>query len=488
MGCLQSKTAPLNRQASYGVTADPSDGHTPEPPWEGARSQATVPPFTTNPSPPTSHAQPSSSTPLPYQHSLDHDVGARRKSIAAAHALPFRSASSRRSTLTTTSVMNRSSTSDSSLRGANNSHALLQQTLMVGSLADADCEVQAAGITHIGFGPMKKENQDDFYVQVTGFGSSCNAHLWGVFDGHGKYGKQAATYCASHLPKLLDSKLSAFFSQSTPPAMVQESVTDILCDVFEEIERQLPGAGVNITSSGTTASVVFQRDNKVWCAAAGDSRVITIQRTGSSWSTQALTLDHRPTRKSEKIRVEAAGARVEPKTLASGKTIGEPRLWLQDVPTPGIMLSRSIGDETASSVGCTARPEVTYFALRPGLDAYLVIASDGVWDVMSNDEVSQEVVATSSPEAACQAVLDASLERWEDKLAADNICVVVVRYAWLNNTTSSPHISCSSQERQLPSHRDTDVLRTSSSSAIHNALAPYTPTKYSPSSTRVQEG
>lgn len=73
--------------------------------------------------------------------------------------------------------------------------------------------LQAAGITHIGFGPMKKENQDDFYVQVTGFGSCHNAHLWGVFDGHGKYGKQAATYCASNLPKLLDSKLSTFFSQ-----------------------------------------------------------------------------------------------------------------------------------------------------------------------------------------------------------------------------------------------------------------------------------
>lgn len=54
-----------------------------------------------------------------------------------------------------------------------------------------------------------------------------------------------------------------------------------------------------------------------------------------------------------------------------------------------LSLSRSIGDETASSVGCTARPEVTYFALRPGLDAYLVIASDGVWDVMSNDEVRE---------------------------------------------------------------------------------------------------
>lgn len=39
-------------------------------------------------------------------------------------------------------------------------------------------------------------------------------------------------------------------------------------------------------------------------------------------------------------RVEAAGGRVEPKKLPSGKTVGEPRLWLQHIPSPGLLLSR----------------------------------------------------------------------------------------------------------------------------------------------------
>lgn len=41
----------------------------------------------------------------------------------------------------------------------------------------------------------------------------------------------------------------------------------------------------------------------------------------------------------------------------------------------------------ASSVGCIAKPEVTYMTLRHSVDKYLVLASDGVWDVISNDQV-----------------------------------------------------------------------------------------------------
>ena len=48
---------------------------------------------------------------------------------------------------------------------------------------------------------------------------------------------------------------------------------------------------------------------------------------------------------------------------------------------------RAIGDDIASLAGCTARPTVRHMRLQEG-DSYIVIASDGVWDVLSNDEVS----------------------------------------------------------------------------------------------------
>jgi hypothetical protein len=51
------------------------------------------------------------------------------------------------------------------------------------------------------------------------------------------------------------------------------------------------------------------------------------------------------------------------------------------------MYARSLGDLMAATVGCTSDPEVTYVTLRPEVDQFLVMASDGVWDVLTNDQV-----------------------------------------------------------------------------------------------------
>lgn len=154
--------------------------------------------------------------------------------------------------------------------------------------------------------------------------------------------------------------------------------------------RRDPGqAGVNLASSGTTASVACQLGNRLWVAAAGDSRVILCSRdaTTGRWRPQPLTIDHRPRRPSERERVEAAGARVQPKRLPSGRLVGEPRMWLQEAASPGLLLSRSLGDLMAATVGCTSDPEVTYATLRPRRDRFVVLATDGVWDVLTNEQV-----------------------------------------------------------------------------------------------------
>mmetsp|Transcript_39295 Transcript_39295/g.87432 ORF Transcript_39295/g.87432 Transcript_39295/m.87432 type:complete len:468 (-) Transcript_39295:944-2347(-) len=312
------------------------------------------------------------------------------------------------------------------------SHRLLQQSLPTEALDDnVQFRTTAAGLKHIGFGPLKRENQDEFFVQVEHYGGAPAGCCYCVFDGHGTYGGNVATFCRQELTALLDQDLRRYNqSSSRATATHRDAVRGLISQAFINTERHLQQSGLNVTSSGTTASVVYQEGNKLWVAAAGDSRVITLQWKNGAWETQALTLDHRPSRRSEKARVLAAGGRVEPKRLASGKQVGEPRLWLQHIPSPGLLLSRSIGDEMASSVGCTAEPEITYMTLRPFVDCYLVIASDGVWDVLTNEQVCQLVSSAEDPKVACFHVLDAALMEWEERLAADNISVVVARFDW----------------------------------------------------------
>ena len=53
---------------------------------------------------------------------------------------------------------------------------------------------------------------------------------------------------------------------------------------------------------------------------------------------------------------------------------------------PGLAMSRSIGDFVAHSVGVSPNPEVIKFELQPD-DKFIVIASDGVWEFLTNEEI-----------------------------------------------------------------------------------------------------
>ncbi len=61
---------------------------------------------------------------------------------------------------------------------------------------------------------MKRENQDEFFIQVEDFGGADDANLFCVFDGHGTYGKDAAAYSRQQLPVLLDAEMRKYFNVS----------------------------------------------------------------------------------------------------------------------------------------------------------------------------------------------------------------------------------------------------------------------------------
>jgi hypothetical protein len=72
--------------------------------------------------------------------------------------------------------------------------------------------LKAAGLKHIGFGPFKRENQDEFFIQVGDFGGVPGGNLFCVFDGHGSHGKDAALASRQLLPCLLDAELRQYFT------------------------------------------------------------------------------------------------------------------------------------------------------------------------------------------------------------------------------------------------------------------------------------
>ena len=71
---------------------------------------------------------------------------------------------------------------------------------------------------------------------------------------------------------------------------------------------------------------------------------------------------------------------------------GPKRVWLKNKQVPGLAMTRSIGDLVAGSVGVTCEPEIQVFNGLTPYDKALVIASDGIWDRFTNEEVTNVVM------------------------------------------------------------------------------------------------
>ncbi|CAM9244601.1 unnamed protein product [Phaeothamnion confervicola] len=172
--------------------------------------------------------------------------------------------------------------------------------------------------------------------------------------------------------------------------------------------------------SGCTAVVALLAGDELLVANAGDSRAI-VCRAGVA---VALSQDHKPQQEGEAARIAAAGGFV----TAAGRVNGN------------LNLSRSIGDlkykqnktVPPEAQMITAEPDVTTYLLTPK-DEFLVLACDGVWDCMTNDEVAafvRERLPQMTPSQIAEAIFDRCISedpRRTGGLGGDNMtCLICV--------------------------------------------------------------
>jgi serine/threonine protein phosphatase PrpC len=157
-----------------------------------------------------------------------------------------------------------------------------------------------------------------------------------------------------------------------------------------------------------------------------------------------LSRDQTPWRKDERDRVKEAGACVwsidqiegrvpfhdEWGDSFEGDTTQDfyqdpPRLWIAGKDYPGTAFTRSIGDWLAESVGVIADPEMLTLELTCN-DQILVIASDGVFEFLTNQEVIDICAQCQSPLEACGKIVQAAYDQWfVYETRADDISVIV---------------------------------------------------------------
>lgn len=94
-------------------------------------------------------------------------------------------------------------------------------------------------------------------------------------------------------------------------------------------------------------------------------------------------------------------------------------------------MTRSMGDLVAKTVGVTYEPEIKAFInLQPRSDKILIVASDGLWDRIPNDEITRIIIPyyeRRDPDGAVIRLMTESAERWQrEQGMVDDITIIVV--------------------------------------------------------------
>ena len=144
-----------------------------------------------------------------------------------------------------------------------------------------------------------------------------------------------------------------------------------------------------------------------------------------------LSNDLKPTLPLEKQRIIENGGKVEQYIDNNGNAVGPYRVWVQDEIFPGLAMSRSIGDFIATSVGVIPNPEIIEYNLNKG-SKYMIIASDGIWQYMSNEKVmsiGNQYYPVREPIDMCNELVREADNCWDNQgIPTDDITLLVIYF------------------------------------------------------------
>lgn len=274
--------------------------------------------------------------------------------------------------------------------------------------------------THKGYSyfDMTKKNQDSYFV-INKFLGFSKMHLIGVCDGHGQEGRTISAFVKELFPQMFEEALRGRIERNN--GFVQEEElyknNQYEIDVFEALKNtvnKLFSSDIDVYFSGTTFNCIFIFGSNIIICNVGDSRAITSSASNFS-EVVKLSKDHKPSDPQEKARLLKRNARIEQIKNDKGESYGPLRVWLPNEDQPGLAMTRSIGDLVGASIGITWKPYVLYKELDTNNEYAIVLATDGVWDVLSNSDVMGIVKKhwmSKNIDKAAEELLQESVKRW----------------------------------------------------------------------------
>lgn len=311
----------------------------------------------------------------------------------------------------------------------------------------------------------KGTNQDAMLVWEE-FGSNKDTIFCGVFDGHGPYGHMVAKRVRDSLPSKLCSHWEALTrgdegnnnireAGNTAGSLNLDETASITMDeewkeaegedteglagkapdmltawkesflkAFKVMDKELRfHPTIDCFCSGTTAVTLLKQGEDLVMGNVGDSRAVLATRDDdSSLIAVQLTVDLKPNLPKEAERIKQFKGRV----FALQDEPDVARVWLPHDDSPGLAMARAFGDFCLKDFGLIAVPDISYRRLTQR-DEFIVLATDGVWDVLSNKEVVDIVASAPTQATAARSLVEFAVRAWRLKYPTSKVddCAVV---------------------------------------------------------------
>lgn len=218
-----------------------------------------------------------------------------------------------------------------------------------------------------------KTSMEDRYAFKDFFCNDPQSGFFAIYDGYS--GSMAAEKCARYLGELLENKVESIYRTSMKHENINEEIAVAFHETFEEMDRILL-YGVEEQSrnrwSGCSALTCLLRGNNLYVANAGNIRAVLCRGDGSI---ERLSDNHSPWDKKERHRIRKAKGDVS----KSDKT----------ALVNGVVKStRGLGNHGDPNLKTSVirTPFVNCLTLED-TDQFLILASNGVWEVFSEEEV-----------------------------------------------------------------------------------------------------
>ncbi|XP_058105665.1 probable protein phosphatase 2C 44 [Magnolia sinica] len=235
-------------------------------------------------------------------------------------------------------------------------------------------------------------DMEDYHVAEYRFEKNHELGLFAIFDGH--LGDSVPTYLKGNL----------FNNILKEPIFWDEPETAIR-NAYRSTDKMILDNSTSLGPGGSTAVTAIVIDGKdLWIANVGDSRAVLCERG----SANQLTVDHEP--HTERRRIEKQG----------GFVITLPG----DVPRVNgqLAVARAFGDQSLKA-HLSSEPDVRHVPISSATE-FVILASDGLWKVITNQEAVDLVKPIKDPQAAAKRLTTEALAR----KSKDDISCIVIRF------------------------------------------------------------